>query len=213
MFMWKWFRPQVQGHRPQLRNLCGSVNAIQQAVGEKLKRMLHQLCWKMDMQPLRYLLFLFGEVTHFGIQNLQIRTVGTYTLKFIAVSSKGYPFAFAYSNSFIVSIGQPYTLSFVPYLGHVQGGTPFMIQPSVRITDRGGNTIASVNTGTVEAKLIQHPAHASDAALLPANNLVASFESGVASFTGLYIDKAGQPYGIAFSTSMVRPQSPILTSV
>jgi hypothetical protein len=90
----------------------------------------------------------------------------------------------------------------VDYLGHVRGGLPFLIQPSVRITDRGGNLVKSVESGNVVVSMVRQP-HGYSSELLPASQLTASFAGGVATFEGLYINKAGGPYQLAFATDLV----------
>jgi hypothetical protein len=102
-----------------------------------------------------------------------------------------------------VTTGSPYTLSYVPYFGHLEAGVPFQIQPSLKITDRGGNTITDLNSGTVTASLIRQPVANGQAELLPVSNLEVPFVSGVAQFDGLYLMTAGSPYQIAFQTNLV----------
>lgn len=134
---------------------------------------------------------------------LQIRRVGTgYSLRFIAVNSFGTPLAFTFSDEFEVTLGDPYTLVFDPNMGHVSGGLPFDIQPSVIITDRGGNTISTIDDGTVHVALYSSPFP--DEELHTTGTKTATFNGGVAQFEGLYINKQGGPYELTFNTSLVR---------
>jgi hypothetical protein len=135
-------------------------------------------------------------------QNLQIQSLGRYTLKFVGVNELGIPFSFTLSNEFTVTTGEPYTLSYVPYFGHISGGKTFQIQPSLKITDRGGNTITNLNTGTVTVSLSRQPDNV-QTELLPQNMLTVPFVSGVAQFESLYLNTAGSPFQLAFRTNLV----------
>ena len=121
----------------------------------------------------------------------------------MAVTAAGVPFAFTLSVPFDVTVGESYSLDILPYLGHVHGGTPFQIQPTVRITDRGGNVVSDVDEGMIEATLTRQP-RGGAAELLPVDARTTSFSGGTATFVGLYINKAGGPYQIEFKTNLVR---------
>lgn len=101
-----------------------------------------------------------------------------------------------------MTTGKPYTLTYVPYFGHPIGGLPFQIQPSLKVTDRGGNTITDLNSGTATVSLIRRPPFV-HSELLPLGNLQVPFISGVAQFEGLFINTAGSPYQLAFYTDLV----------
>jgi hypothetical protein len=135
--------------------------------------------------------------------DLQISRVGAgYTLKFIAVNTFNAPIAFTYSDEFEVTLGDPYTLVLDPNMGPFLGGLPFGIQPSVVITDRGGNTITSIDEGSAFVELYSTPHEGEE--LLTTGTKEAFFSGGVAQFEGLYINKQGGPYQLIFNTSLVR---------
>lgn len=161
---------------------------------------------------LSLLLFSSHSSSHslYLLQNLQINTQGTYTLKFVAMTSTKIPFAFTYSSSFVVSVGEPYSLQYIPYFGHLSGGIPFQIQPSVKVTDRGGNIVTSINHGKVTVSLVRQPQHV-NTQLLPSTNLQVDFVSGLAQFSGLFINEAGSPYQMKFQTNLVTSLLPSLS--
>ena len=133
---------------------------------------------------------------------MQISRVGTgYTLRFIAVNAFNTPIAFTFSDEFVVTLGDPYTLVLDPNMGPFLGGLPFGIQPSVIITDRGGNTITSIDEGTVSAELYSTPYP--DEVLLTNGTKTATFSGGVAQFEGLYLNLQGGGYELVFNSSLV----------
>jgi len=98
------------------------------------------------------------------------------------------------SSSFNVAVGPPATVSFSQQPGgSPTGGVAFPTQPSVLVTDAGGNPVSSSNvaltitpsTGTSGATLTCPTA--------PANTL-ATNGSGLAAFTDCAVDKAGTGY-------------------
>jgi hypothetical protein len=138
--------------------------------------------------------------------DLQIRRAGVgYTLKFIAVNAFNSPFAFTYSNEFDVTLGDPYTLVLDPNMGPFPGGLPFPIQPTVLITDRGGNTITTIEDGSASVALYSTPHVGED--LLSTGTKTAFFSGGVAQFEGLYLNKMGGPYELIFNCSLVSGSS------
>jgi hypothetical protein len=155
---------------------------------------------------------LNNGIADFKDMNLQIRRAGSgYTLRFITVNAFGSPIAFTFSDEFDVALGDPYTLALDPSMGHVQGGLPFDIQPSVVITDRGGNIVTSVDEGNAYVDLYRSPFP--DEVLHTTETRMATFNGGTAQFEGLYLNKVGGPYELIFNTSLVSFFHPYLFCV
>ena len=93
-------------------------------------------------------------------------------------------------------MGSPYRMSFVNYVGLATGGESFNPNPSVAITDRGGNKISDINSGYISAYLHENPT--GNELLLPESQKVAYILGGLAIFQGLYINEAGYPYVVGF---------------
>lgn len=140
---------------------------------------------------------------------MQISRVGTgYTLKFIAVNVLGSPIAFTYSDEFEVILGDPYTVVLDPNMGPFVGGIPFGLQPLLRVTDRGGNTVTSVSEGSADAALLSSPY--ADEELRTNATKSATFSEGVAQFSGLFLNKTGEGYELVFNTSLVSQHSSVV---
>jgi len=135
-------------------------------------------------------------------KGLSVKSAGSgYSLKYVGINSQGAPFAQAVSNTFNVEVGPQYKQSFVTFIGSAKGGLPFSPNPTIGVTDRGGNVIVGVNQGSVAAVLTKSPKGTE--VLLPKNRLVAKFTNGLAAFQQLYINAAGFPYQITFNTTLV----------
>lgn len=134
---------------------------------------------------------------------MQIKTAGSgYTLKFVGVSASNKPFAFVYSESFTVFTGSPYRLDMSPYVGSILAGIPFYIQPTIRVVDRGGNIVTSVNSNSVEVMLSNKTIGTGTLSSIR-GKFRAPFVTGIATFEGLAIDKVGGPYQLQFETNKV----------
>jgi hypothetical protein len=72
----------------------------------------------------------------------------------------------------------------------------------VIITDRGGNTITSIEEGVANVELYSTPYPGEE--LHTTGTKMASFSGGVAQFDGLFLNKQGGPYELIFSCSLVR---------
>lgn len=152
--------------------------------------------------------FGLGMATFSG---LSIRTAGIgYTLKFSASDQFGNPIAFVYSSIFEVKVGNVFSSRFITTIGRAAGGVPFSPQPVIACTDRGGNTVSSINGYLIQANLTASPY--TDQQLLPQSNTRSTFVNGLASFRGLYLNKAGVGYEISFLISIPGTAIPILVS-
>jgi len=152
--------------------------------------------------------FALGIATFSG---LSIRSAGTgYTLKFSASDQFGNPIAFVYSSTFEVKVGAVYSSRFITTIGRAAGGVPFSPQPVIACTDRGGNTVTSINGYLIQANLTSSPYN--DQQLLPQSNTRSTFVNGLASFRGLYLNKAGVGYEISFTINIPGTAIPILVS-
>jgi len=110
----------------------------------------------------------------------KIDKAGTYTLTATASGLTS-----AVSASFTISVGTATKLAFATSPSGATGGTVFVTQPVVAIQDAGGNTVTS-STASVSLT-ITTPAGAT----LTCTANPKSAVSGVASFAGCKIDKAG----------------------
>lgn len=108
------------------------------------------------------------------------------------------------SGFFEVKVGaSPYKLAFVDYPGTATGGVPFNPQPLIAVVDRGSNIIRTWNEGYVTAAIGISP---DGAVLMPPSGLTVPIAKGLATFLSLYIDLAGFPYTLTFTTNLVRVQ-------
>lgn len=142
---------------------------------------------------------IVGGVAKF--QELQIRRAGTnYILQYIGYDSTGRAFGAASSFPFDVYVGPPYMMSFNVTVGRATGGLPFAPNPVVAIVDRGNNLVSNVSSHNVSVSLVQ----ASGGMILePLNGTTTTFLGGLASFTGLFIQLAGGPIKLRFTTNYV----------
>lgn len=129
-------------------------------------------------------------------------TAGSYTLTIFGSSSSNVDFASVNTLSFQVTTGDMFMLSFLQYVGTATGGVSFSPNPAIAVVDRGGNTVSSVNTGSISAYLSTRPTSASSEVLQPPASTTVTISYGTASFAGLYINTAGYPYVIAFHANI-----------
>lgn len=135
-------------------------------------------------------------------QNLQINTAGIgYTLKYFGLYSNGVGFGTINSGPFTVVVGDVYRLAFKQYIGTATGGAPFVPNPSIGAVDRGGNVVTTINGFSITVTL---QGASSGVQLLPTSATSTSFYNGLGEFAGLYINKAGTGYVMAFNASLVR---------
>ena len=130
---------------------------------------------------------------------LYINQVGSgFTINFVSIAH-GIQIE---SSTFDVIVGAPYKLAIATNPGTATGGLPFRPQPVLAIQDKGGNVVVTQNSGSVTVSLSENPAGGT---LSPASALTVTFGSGIATFLGLNIDKAGTPYVLSFVTDLVLP--------
>lgn len=106
----------------------------------------------------------------------------------------------AETAEFDIVVGDRYKLAIMADVSTAYGGTVFLPQPQVAVVDKGGNVVTVTNEGTVRLEIIRNPV---GGLLLPATNLNVSIGSGLAKFQGVYIDVAGSPYTLRYTTSLV----------
>lgn len=104
--------------------------------------------------------------------------------------------------AFDIVVGLRYTIAIVTDISTAYGGTPFLPQPAAAIVDKGGNRVETLYEGTVRLEIVKNPVNGH---LLPAGNLNVTIGAGVAKFQGTYIDVAGSPYTLRYTTSLVLP--------
>ena len=104
-----------------------------------------------------------------------------------------------FSSQFNVLLGPPAKLMVTQHPGTATGGLPFRPQPSVSLTDVGGNIITSENHATVSTRLVR-----SCGGNLTSTEPIRAFNrtmvQGSSTFVGLKIDLACNPYQLEFST-------------
>ena len=154
------------------------------------------------------------------MQDLHIKEAGEgYTLRFIARKINGDLVADVFSEPFDVTTGEPYKLAFVTSVGTAFAGQTFLNSPVVAVVDRGGNVVADyiayaadddIGADLITAALTACPdaqlcpdAGTTRALLQPQSATVAALRDGVATFDGLYLNRSGYPYQIAFSSNLV----------
>jgi protocatechuate 3,4-dioxygenase beta subunit len=109
----------------------------------------------------------------------------------------------ATSNSFNITEGTPTQLSFQTQPGNGTGGNDLSVQPIISILDAGGNIVSSA-TNSISLAIGNNPAGGT----LSANTNPFNAMNGLATFSGVKIDKAGNGYtlvatsaGLASATS------------
>ena len=131
---------------------------------------------------------------------MQIRTAGSgYTLKIVALDSKGFAVGQVFTPAFAVGVGLVFNLKFSTFISSAVGGAIFNPSPTLSLVDRGGNIVTSVSGIVCSASLTLSPS--GNEQLLPIQRRQTIFINGNAKFDGLYINTAGSPYQIKFNTS------------
>jgi len=139
--------------------------------------------------------YFFNGIAKF--QNLMVKTVGTgYSLKFTLKNNNGFDIAYTFSGQFEVTSGPIFKIFLVQEVGSATGGSAFSPNPVLAIADRGSNTLLDVSSGTITAFMQKSPLASTK--LNPISRLVTPIKSGIAAFTGLYINEAGGPYQLYF---------------
>ncbi|TYZ64579.1 hypothetical protein PybrP1_001491 [[Pythium] brassicae (nom. inval.)] len=104
--------------------------------------------------------------------------------------------------AFDVVVGLRYTISIAADISTAYGGTPFLPQPAAAIVDKGGNRVEALYDGTIRVEIVKNPV---SGRLLPAGNLNVTIGAGVGRFQGVYIDVAGSPYTLRYTTDLALP--------
>jgi len=134
--------------------------------------------------------------------------VATFTGCSIDVAGNGYrlhatdgSLTFADSNTFNITVGSAAKLAFTQQPSTTSnGGAVFAQQPKVTVEDAGGNTV-SADTSNVSLTLTNGTAGAN----LTCTNNPQAAASGVASFAGCKVDKAGSNYGLHATDGTLAP--------
>jgi hypothetical protein len=100
-----------------------------------------------------------------------------------------------------VAVGSAAKLAFITQPGGTNGGSEFTTQPVVTVQDAGGNTVTT-NTSAVTIA-IKSGTGTADATLSGTKTINAV--AGVATFTGLSIDKAGSGYTLTATGGALTP--------
>lgn len=123
---------------------------------------------------------------------LYVNAVGEgYRLRVVGEDSDYDEFAFVVSGPFDIVNGPPYALELVGSPSSGAGGTPFSLQPFLRIVDVGGNLIPHWNVGSVDVSI-------NKGQLLPETSLNQPVRDGRVQFDGLYVNQADQGYVLSF---------------
>lgn len=91
-------------------------------------------------------------------------------------------------------------MSFNVSVGRATGGLPFAPNPVVAIVDRGNNLATNVSFCNVSVSIALAPAGMS---LEPSNGTSVAVHQGLATFAGLYIQLAGGPIQLRFTSTCV----------
>lgn len=103
------------------------------------------------------------------------------------------------TSAFDVVVGPRYRLAIHADISTAYGGTPFLPQPTAAVVDKGGNVVTATSEGSVRIEIEVNPV---GGLLLPAAILNVSIVSGIARFLGVFIDVAGSPYKLRYTTDL-----------
>ncbi|KAG7385097.1 hypothetical protein PHYPSEUDO_001949 [Phytophthora pseudosyringae] len=140
----------------------------------------------------------------FTFENGIARCSGLYVneanVGFTLVFSSYYHGVRAETSSFDVVVGPRYRLAILADISTAYGGTPFLPQPTAGVVDRGGNLVTAITEGSVRIVIEVNPV---GGVLQPAAYLNVSIVGGIARFRGAFIDVAGSPYKLRYTTDLV----------
>jgi hypothetical protein len=118
-----------------------------------------------------------------------------YTLLFVT-----YDLGLSVQSAFFDNVlGAPYKIALTIHPGTATGGSPFNPQPVVAVVDKGGNTVITQNLGAITTSISNNP---NEGVMTPVSQVSATISRGIASFSGLKIDKFGNPYVLRFVTDL-----------
>ncbi|GMF16025.1 unnamed protein product [Phytophthora lilii] len=118
---------------------------------------------------------------------------------FTLVFSSYYHGVRAETSAFDVVVGPRYRLAILADISTAYGGTPFLPQPTAGVVDKGGNLVTATTEGSVRIEIEVNPA---GGVLQPAALLNVSIVGGIGRFRGAFIDVAGSPYKLRYTTDM-----------
>ncbi|GMF43046.1 unnamed protein product [Phytophthora fragariaefolia] len=118
---------------------------------------------------------------------------------FTLVFSSFYHGVRAETSSFDVVVGPRYRLAILADISTAYGGTPFLPQPTAGVVDKGGNLVTATTEGSVRIEIEVNPVGGT---LQPAALLNVSIVRGIARFRGAFIDVAGSPYKLRYTTDL-----------
>lgn len=137
-----------------------------------------------------------------SFEGLYINDQGSgFVIEFIVLDDSDATVTSAESAEFEVAIGSAYQISLSTYPGSATGGSGFSPQPVVAAKDIGGNTVTSYGEGQVTAYLVDTQQNPNPTGAVLRGTTTRSMNSGLVTFTDLYINEAGSPYLLAFEFS------------
>lgn len=165
---------------------------------------------RIGVNPLRYA-SIQPQGISFAITNGVARCSGLY----INMASTGYTIVLesiyhgvrVETAPFDVLVGPIHSLQIVADISTAYGGVAFLPQPAVAVVDKGGNIVTVQNTGTVRIEILHNP---TGGHLLPTANYNVTIGGGLAKYQSMYIDVAGSPYSLRYTTDLVLPGGSIV---
>ncbi|KAF1329891.1 Gamma-tubulin complex component 2, partial [Globisporangium splendens] len=132
-------------------------------------------------------------------------SVGVNPARFATVQPTNNAFTFVNgiakcTDLYINMAGSGYTIVLIS-LSHGYGIWWYCVFAAA-IVDKGGNRVDTLYEGTVRLGIVKNPV---GGRLLPAENLNVTIGGGLAKFQGTYIDVAGSPYTLRYTTDLVLP--------
>ncbi|KAG6962697.1 hypothetical protein JG688_00008480 [Phytophthora aleatoria] len=147
---------------------------------------------------------IYPLASAFTFENGIARCSGLYineaNVGFTLVFSSYYHGVRTETSSFDVVVGPRYRLAILADISTAYGGTPFLPQPTAGVVDKGGNVVAAVTESSVRIEIEVNPV---GGVLQPAALLNVSIVGGIARFRGAFIDVAGSPYKLRYTTDLV----------
>lgn len=147
---------------------------------------------------------LYPVESAFAIVNGIVRCSGLYINEanagFTLVFTSYYHGARVETLPFDILVGPKYRLEIFDLISTAYGGNPFSPQPTVGVVDRGGNVVTATSEGSVRVEIDVNPA---GGVLQPAGLLNVSIVDGIVHFRGIFIDAAGSPYKLRYTTDLV----------
>ncbi|CEG49796.1 hypothetical protein L917_05299 [Plasmopara halstedii] len=147
---------------------------------------------------------LYPQKNDFAIVNGIVRCFGLYineaNIGYTLVFSSYYHGVWVESSSFEIVVGPKYRLAMLNDISKAISGTPFLPQPALGVVDRGGNIVTATNEGYMRIEFDANPV---GGVLQPAAILNVSISGGIGRFSGIYIEPAGSPYRLRYTTDLI----------